>query len=128
MPQLKVYQSKESRDSWLPHAALGLLGERRDQQGKWFIVAHTAAEAVEITQCADVPYAESPRRLRVAGYGDDADMLRTQGYLATPGEVIGTLGRTNGPVARFLHGTWSLIGRFEYDQATRETVFTAEEN
>ena len=35
-------------------------------------------------------------------YGDDADMLRTQGYLATPGEVIATLGRTNGPVARFL--------------------------
>jgi hypothetical protein len=126
MPQLKIYQSKEMRDSWIPHIALGLFGESRSQQGTWFIVAHTAAEAVEIAQTAGVPYADSTRKLRVGGHGNDFQALVSHGFLNTPGEVVVLTHSTNGPVARFLNGTWSLIGRFEYDHTIRETVFVSQ--
>jgi hypothetical protein len=127
MPQLKVYQSKEARDSWVPRGALALFGERHSQQGTWFIVAHTAIEAVQIADAAGISYADSPRKLRVGGHGNDFHTLVGHGFLTTPGEVIATTQAANGPVARFLDGAWSLIGRFEYDHATRETVFTPEE-
>lgn len=128
MPQIKVYEAKEFRDSWLPHDTRELLGVRPGRgQGSWYIVAHTAAEAVEIAQRAGIPYADSPRRLRVWGRGNNTDMLRAHGYLATPGEVIVHKDHTQSPVAKLTDNGWLIIGHFEYDARERQIVFTPEE-
>lgn len=128
MPQLKIYQAKEFRDSWLPHDTRELLGVRPGRgQGAWYIVAHTAAEAVEIAQSAGIPLADNPRRLRVGGQGNSADMLRASGYLATPGEVIVHRDHTQSPVAKLTSNGWLIIGHFEYSPRAREIIFTPEE-
>lgn len=127
MPQLKIYEAKEMRDSWIPRGARELFDLTRHQQGQWFVVAHTAAEAVEIAQTAEISYADSPRKLRVGGHGTRLRSLINYGFLNVPGEVVVLSHSASGPVARFLSGTWSLIGRFEYDHATRDNIFVPEE-
>lgn len=128
MPQLKVYETKEPRDSWLPRDTHELLGVPQGRgQGTWYVVAHTAAEACEIAQRAGITYADNPRRLRVWGRGNNADMLRAHGYLATPGEVIAFKDHTLSPVAKFTDNGWLIVGHFEYDRRERQIVFTPEE-
>lgn len=128
MPQLKVYETKEPRDSWLPRETHALLDVPLGRgQGTWYIVAHTAAEAVEIAQRAGIAYADNPRRLRVWGRGNYADMLRAHGYLATPGEVIAYRDHSLSTVVKFTDGGWVVIGRFEYDRLTRTNTFVPEE-
>lgn len=129
MPQLKIYEAKEFRDSWLPHDTRELLGARPGQgQGTWYIVAHTAVEAVEIAQRAGVPHADSPRHLRVGGTGKHVGLLKASGYLARQGEVIAHSNKGGtADVAKFTDNGWLVIGHFEYDHRTRDTVFSPEE-
>lgn len=129
MPQLKIYRAKESSNSWLPPDTRELLGARPGQgQGAWYIVAHTAVEAVEIAQRARIPYADRPRDLRVWGGGAYADMLKASGYLANHGEVIAHRDKGGtADVAKFTDNGWLVIGHFEYDRHERQIVFTPEE-
>lgn len=129
MPQLKIYEAKEASNSWLPRGTEELLGARRGrEQGTWYIVAYTSAEAVEIAQRAEISYTDNSRRLRIWGNSHYARLLKACGYLATPGEVITHLnkGGTN-PVAKLTDNGWLIIGQFEYDPKLREIVFTPEE-
>jgi hypothetical protein len=129
MAQIKIYEAKEAANSWLPRGTSELLGASRGrEQGSWYIVAHTAAEAVEIAQRAKIAFVDSPRHLRVWGRGNRAQQLQSHGYLATPGEVIAHLdnGGTTA-VAKFTADGWMIIGQFEYDAQKREIVFTPEE-
>jgi hypothetical protein len=127
MPQLKIYEAKEASDSYLPPDTRELLGAPlgRDQ-GTWYIVAHTAAEAAQIAQsmAVRIPHVSGPRHLRVWGQSVYAEELKGWGYLRTWGEVVAHLSR--GPVAR-LADDWSVIGRFEYDARARRQVFIPEE-
>jgi hypothetical protein len=130
MPQLKIYEAKQSCDSYLPRDTRELLGARLGQsQGTWYIVAHTAAEAVEIADHAGIPHVSSPRSLRVWGGSVHAEALKVVGYLRTHGEVVAHMdkGGTN-PVARFTGNGWLIIGQFEYDARARREVFIPEES
>lgn len=129
MPQLKIYEAKEAADSWLPRGTSELLGAARGrEQGSWYIVAHTAAEAVEIAQRAGISFVNSPRNLRVWGRGQRAQQLQSHGYLATHSEVIAHLDKGGkAPAAKLTDNGWMIIGQFEYDAQKRESVFTPEE-
>lgn len=129
MPQLKIYEAKESSNSWLPRDTIELLQCRQGrEQGSWYIVAHTAAEAVEIAHRARIAFVDSPRHLRVWGRGNHPELLKAAGYLATPGEVIAHQDRGGtSPVAKLTDNGWLIIGHFEYDRMVRKTVFTPEE-
>lgn len=124
MPQLRIYEAREARDSFLPYGASELLeaapGRR---QGSWYVVAHTAAEAVEIARRAGIPCVDSPRQLRVWGRSTAAERLKAHGHLASHGEAIAHLERSSTPVAKFADGRWSVVGSFAYDPASREIVF-----
>jgi hypothetical protein len=127
MPQLKVYEAKESSHSWLPRDTHELLGVPDGRgQGPWYVVAHTAAEAIEHAQRAGI-YVDNPRRLRVWGVGNNANMLRAHGHLTTPGEVIAHKSHTSSPVAKFTDNGWLIIGHFEYVHRERQIVFTPKE-
>jgi len=128
--QLKTYQAKEAANSWLPHGTGELLGARRpSEQGSWYIVAHTAAEAIEIAQRAGIPHVSTPRDLRVWGQSTHAQMLTNSGHLSTWGEVIAHTDKGGtAAVAKFTDNGWLIIGHFEYDAKIRETVFTAKES
>lgn len=128
MAHLKVYVAKESRDSWIPSGADDLLGER-GTQGSWWVVAHTAVEAVQTAQAANLPYVASPAKLRVMSHDSvDAAKLRAAGYLVSPGEVLVKSEKVSGRgVARFFQGAWTLVGRFEYSYQAHEQIFVPEE-
>jgi hypothetical protein len=129
MAQIKIYEAKESANSWLPRGTAELLGAPQGRgQGSWYIVAHTAAEAVEIAQRAKISFVNGPRDLRVWGRGNQAEQLKACGYLATPGEVIAHLDKGGtAPAAKLTADGWVVIGQFEYDRQQRKTVFTPEE-
>jgi hypothetical protein len=129
MAQIKIYEAKESANSWLPRGTSELLGASRGrEQGSWYIVAHTAAEAVEIAHRTGISFVNSPRDLRVWGQGQRPRQLQAHGYLATPGEVITHLDKGGtAPAAKFTDNGWVIIGQFEYDHQKRESVFTPEE-
>jgi hypothetical protein len=128
MPQTKIYEAKQSCDSWLPSATRELLGTRPGRgQGTWYVVAHTAVEAVEITQRAGIPHITGPRSLRVWGKSNNAEALKVVGYLRTPGEVVAHLDHGHGPVARLTDDGWMVIGQFEFDRRAGRNVFIPEE-
>lgn len=130
MSKLKVYVHKDHRQSYLPRGTETLVGAtRHSEQGNWYLVAHTAVQAVELAQRLGIRFVDSPRHLSVLTHlPNDAQRLRDAGFLTTPGEVIVHRSHGHSRVVTFTGGGWETIGYFEYDVTTREVVFTPEES
>jgi hypothetical protein len=129
MSQLKVYVHKDHRQSYLPRGTEALVGAtRHGEQGNWYLVAHTAVQAVELAERVGIAFVDSPRHLSVLAHlHNDAQRLRDAGFLATPGEVIVHRSHSHSRVVTFTGSGWATIGYFEYDAKSREIVFIPEE-